>query len=403
MLLWISRKYELILTILLIFFICTTRASMALGNILYGAILLTTFIAYKYSNNHFCIGRDLRQYAKAYLVMLVCILPSSLFSSNILHTLLYYCNIYIWKSLIVIPILLFIKSKKLLYIILSSFFIFMGIDSIVLFFQYIFNHLSGRWGGMFNASVMGMAMLITFAIPVALVTIFDKQMPLFVRKSALFSFFSMMLGIAGNQSRGSWLFSGVNSICISIKYGMANIKYLLIACCIIASIVGIFAQSPKYVERLQSIVNTTSDRSNLGRLYVLNSSLNMIEDYPVTGVGPGLWQTYYKQEYQLSIEIQDLGHSHNNLVQVTAESGLLGLIGFLYFNIYVLAKSIKSYMKRNNPYDLCIVLGWISYIFLFGSIDYTWGNSSGIKIFLVIMAIMVTLKQRELCENKVKI
>ncbi|MDY5481238.1 MAG: hypothetical protein SPG03_02445 [Veillonella caviae] len=42
---------------------------------------------------------------------------------------------------------------------------------------------------MFNASVMGMAMLITFAIPVALVTIFDKQMPLFVRKSALFLFF----------------------------------------------------------------------------------------------------------------------------------------------------------------------------------------------------------------------
>lgn len=398
MLLWISRKYELILTILLILFICTTRASMALGNILYGAILLTTFIAYQY-NNHFYIGPDLRQYAKAYLVMLTCMLPSALFSSNILHTLLYYCNIYIWKSLIVIPILLFIKSKKLLYIVLSSFFIFMGIDSIVLFSQYIFDTSSGRWGGMFNASVMGMAMLITFAIPVALVSIFDKQIPVFVRQSALFSFFSMILGMDGNQSRGSWLFSGINSICISIKYGLSNIKYLLIACCVIIGIAGLFVQSPKYVERLQSITNITFNVSNLGRLYVLDSTQKMIEDHPAIGVGPGLWQTYYRQQYQLLVEKQDLGHSHNNLLQITAESGIVGLIGFLYFNIFVIVKSIKNYMKEHNPYDLSIILGWISYIFLFGSIDYTWGNSSGIKIFLIIMSIMIKLKDLEVCEK----
>ena len=34
-----------------------------------------------------------------------------------------------------------------------------------------------------------------------------------------------------------------------------------------------------------------------------------------------------------------------------------------------------------NPYDLSIIVGFISYLFLFGSVDYTWGNSSGIRMF----------------------
>lgn len=50
------------------------------------------------------------------------------------------------------------------------------------------------------------------------------------------------------------------------------------------------------------------------------------------------------------------------------------------------------YLKDYNPYDLIIIFGWISFIFLFGNIDYTWGNSSGIKIFWIVMTTMLQLK-----------
>ena len=118
----------------------------------------------------------------------------------------------------------------------------------------------------------------------------------------------------------------------------------------------------------------------------------MIMDHPVIGVGPGLWQKTYREQYKSEKETQDLGHSHNNMLQIASESGILGLIGFLGFSIFTIYKSVKSYIISTNPYDLSIIVGFISYLFLFGSIDYTWGNSSGIRIFWVVMGIMLQLR-----------
>ena len=146
------------------------------------------------------------------------------------------------------------------------------------------------------------------------------------------------------------------------------------------------------MERLESTFNITTDGSNLGRIYVWEADKEMIIDHPVIGVGPGLWQQTYHNHYKLKKEIQNLGHSHNNLLQIASESGILGLIGFLGFSIFVICKSLKNYIKTRNPYDLSILVGFISYLFLFGSVDYTWGNSSGIRIFWIVMAIMLQLR-----------
>ena len=167
---------------------------------------------------------------------------------------------------------------------------------------------------------------------------------------------------------------------------------MLIVGCIAIGIVGVVSQHDNYVNRFKSTFNTTTDGSNLGRLYVWEADKHMIIDHIVTGVGPGLWQRTYEERYRLPEETQGLGHSHNNFLQVASESGLLGLLGFLVFNIFVVYKSIRMYLKDYNPYDLTIIFGWISFIFLFGNIDYTWGNSSGIKIFWIVMATMLQLK-----------
>ena len=142
----------------------------------------------------------------------------------------------------------------------------------------------------------------------------------------------------------------------------------------------------------------TADSSNLGRIYVWKASKEMIVDHPVTGVGPGVWQSIYRQSYRLPEEVQDLGHTHNNILQVTAESGYIGLLGFMLFWLFILILLLRSYISHPNPYDICIIVGIISYIFLFGSIDYTWGNSSGIRTFWVIEAVFAQLHLIDLSE-----
>lgn len=392
---WILKNSEMVLTVLISLMICTTRSSMAFGNFIYGIIVLVTLITWWYRRHDVSVPQSIRQYGWAYLGMLLCVLPSALISTDIVVTTKYFFNIWVWKVLVIIPILLFIKSSRKLYTILTVFFLYMGIDAISAFGQYLWGYNlgpAGRAGGVINGSMMGLAMLLTLAFPLALIAAYDKRFPLYVRKSAVFSLFGMLLGMWGNQSRGSWLFNGINGVLITLRYCFVNIRYLLV---LLVAIVGIgyaFTSNQAYIARFESTFNISTDDSNLGRIYVWEATKQMIMDHPVTGVGPGLWQKTYREHYKLKKETQDLGHSHNNLLQISSESGIVGLIGFLGFSIYIISKSLKNYIKTRNSYDLSIIVGFISYLFLFGSIDYTWGNSSGIRMFWIVMGIMLQLR-----------
>lgn len=392
---WILKNSEMVLTILISLMICTTRSSMALGNLLYGLIILMTLITCWYRRHEISVPQSIRQYGWAYLVMLLCVLPSAFISDDILVTTKYFFNIWVWKVLIIVPILLCIKSSRKLYTILSVFFVYMGIDALSAFVQYLLGYNvgpGGRAGGVIHGSMMGLAMLLTLAFPLALIVAYDKRFPSYVRISAVFSLFGMLLGMWGNQSRGSWLFNGINGVLITLRYCFVNIRYILVLFVTIVGIGYAFTSNQSYMERLESTFNITSDGSNLGRIYVWKADKQMILDHPIIGVGPGLWGKKYAEQYQLKQETQNLGHSHNNMLQIASESGILGLIGFLGFSIFTIYKSVKNYIMSANPYDLSIIVGFISYLFLFGSVDYTWGNSSGIRMFWIVMGIMLQLR-----------
>ena len=395
---WIIKNSEIVLTVLISLMICTTRSSMALGNLIYSLIILMTLVTCWYRRHEISVPQTIRQYGWAYVVMLLCVLPSALISNDIAVTTKYFFNIWVWKVLVIVPILLFIKSSRKLYAILSVFFVYMGIDALSAFAQYLLGYNlgpGGRAGGVIHGSMMGLAMLLTLAFPLALIAAYDKVFPSYVRKSAVFSLFGMLLGMWGNQSRGSWLFNGLSGILITLRYCFVNIRYILV---LLVAVVGIgyaFSSHQAYVARFESTFNISTDGSNLGRIYVWEADKQMIMDHPVTGVGPGLWGKKYAEQYQLKEETQNLGHSHNNLLQIASESGILGLIGFLGFSFFIFCKSLIHYVKSRNPYDLSIMVGFISYLFLFGSIDYTWGNSSGIRMFWIVMGIMIQLKINE--------
>lgn len=393
---WILKNSEMILTVLISIMICTTRSSMAFGNLMYSLIILMTILTCWYRRHEISVPQSIRQYGWAYLGMLLCVLPSALISTDIVVTTKYFFNIWVWKVLVIVPILLCIKSSRKLYAILTVFFLYMGIDAISAFGQYLWGYNlgpAGRAGGVINGSMMGLAMLLTLAFPLALIATYDTRFPSYVRKSAVFSLFGMLLGMWGNQSRGSWLFNGINGVLVTLRYCFVNIRYILVLFVTVIGIGYAFTSNQSYMERLESTFNITTDGSNLGRIYVWEADKQMIIDHPVIGVGPGLWQKTYREHYKLKKETQNLGHSHNNLLQISSESGILGLIGFLGFSIFVICKSLKNYIKTRNPYDLSILVGFISYLFLFGSVDYTWGNSSGIRVFWIVMGIMLQLRK----------
>ena len=54
--------------------------------------------------------------------------------------------------------------------------------------------------------------------------------------------------------------------------------------------------------------------------------------------------------------------------------------------------SFRRWKKDKNPYDLLILTTVLSYICIFGQVEYTMDLSSGVRIFWFILAIMMQLK-----------
>ncbi len=85
--------------------------------------------------------------------------------------------------------------------------------------------------------------------------------------------------------------------------------------------------------RVASIPDLT-DVANRVRILIWQSTLTMIRDHPLTGVGAGNYALVYPryrklEEWGLS-QRQIVGEAHNDYLQVAAEAGLIGLAAFLF-------------------------------------------------------------------------
>ena len=89
---WIIKHSEMVLTVLISLMICTTRSSMALGNLIYSLIILMTLVTCWYRRHEISVPQSIRQYGWAYVGMLLCVLPSALITNHIAMTTKYFFN-----------------------------------------------------------------------------------------------------------------------------------------------------------------------------------------------------------------------------------------------------------------------------------------------------------------------
>lgn len=100
-------------------------------------------------------------------------------------------------------------------------------------------------------------------------------------------------------------------------------------------------------------MNTTSNTSNVDRIWTWKSSIDMYLDHPVNGVGLDNWELYYKDKgYKYPQESQNLPHAHSNYMQLLAETGTIGMLGLIYFYLYSLFTPFKRWLASRSPYDL---------------------------------------------------
>ena len=385
-----SVRLESWIAIMITLMACFTRLSMAAGQVFYViAILLSIFYIWKHRHALY-VPSYVKKYSKTFALMLLLLLPSAVLTNNIAVGLPEFINVWLWRIPVFFVIALCIRDKKTLFTMLAVFFVDFGIDNLVAFYQHVSGMTDRGWG--FGSSVLTIAGLMVMLGPIFCVILLDSAFPNYVKASALWALGCVGFGMYGNQSRGSWLFSMIMVPIVSLPYILKRFIYVVVVLAALGGVVWGFSTQPQYVARFESITNTTTDGSNLGRFDVWTSSINMFKDHPVTGVGIGQWRTIYESSYRLPTENQHLYHAHNNFIQLLGEVGLLGLLGVLIFYGSIIIDNFVVWFKNRDPYSLCAMIAVICYVFVFGQVEYTLDNSSGIRIMYFMLATMLQLR-----------
>lgn len=384
-------RLESWIAIMVTLMVCFTRLSMAAGQFFYGIAILLSIIYIWKNKNELYVPAYIKKYSKSLIVMLLLLLPSAVLTNNISVGLPEFINVWLWRIPVFFIIALCIRNKKTLFTMLAVFFVDFGIDNLVAFYQHFSGMTARGWG--FGSSVLTISGLMVMLVPIFCVILLDKEFPNYVKAAALWALGCVGFGMYGNQSRGSWLFNMIMVPIVSLPYVMKRFIHVVAVLAVLGGVIWGFSTQPQYVARFESITNTTTDGSNLGRFEVWTSAINMFKDYPAIGVGIGQWRTKYEESYRLPSENQHLYHAHNNFIQLLSEVGILGLLGVLIFYGYMVIDNAKIWYRRRDPYSLCAMIAVFSYVFVFGQIEYTLDNSSGIRLMYFILGTMLQLRE----------
>ena len=214
-----------------------------------------------------------------------------------------------------------------------------------------------------------------------------------------FSFITMVICLILTRSRAGWLaLVGAMIFLVIIEKRKRLAIGLTLVLIVVTSIL-----IPSVRTRLVTIFDLNS-LVNEERIYGAKSALQMIKDYPLTGVGVNNFYHVYPQ-YQLPEAREHLIHAHNIFLQIGAEMGLFGLAVFLWLLIKVFKVGWKTLKKiKEGDYLRALVIGLLGSLVAFlvnQQFDYIWVKASLFVFFWVLLAILLVIRNIALKEKNV--
>ncbi|MFJ3369535.1 O-antigen ligase family protein [Pseudomonas sp. NPDC086251] len=213
----------------------------------------------------------------------------------------------------------------------------------------------------------GFAMLIAFAVPLALLLVIRS--PKLLHRLFWGACFILLLGgMTKTESR-----SGLVVLFLSLAIGAwhyrvelkrirpRHLGFAMLGMAIVIPL-AIYAMPPGYIERIQSLsilkAGAKSQDESLGRRasYIVVGS-QMIRENPLLGTGPGTFplhyaSTGYAKAFSANRKVGDLyRRAHNTYLEVFSELGVpagLLFVGMLGLGLYNLVRARRLWMQRKN-------------------------------------------------------
>ena len=125
----------------------------------------------------------------------------------------------------------------------------------------------------------------------------------------------------------------------------------------------LYTNSKSNLQAIDRSLQLTNDFSINYRLKLWESSLEMIKDYPLLGIGIGNWKIIsikYAKNYMKQYSVPK--HAHNDFIHVMAETGILGGLFYLLFFVspfYFIVKKYSSFSTREKELSIFLSLSLI--------------------------------------------
>ncbi len=214
-----------------------------------------------------------------------------------------------------------------------------------------------------------------------------RKFPVWLYKTALLLILGLvLLVLLLTQSRGAWLGTALGLFVFFVWKDKRF--FILLPVAVIFLFVLVKQTGDGTLLGFLSFLDQGQDSSLTGRLQIWARIINLIRDFPITGVGldalSGVYPIYFNP-FLFSEQPAVLFHAHNTLLSVTIEMGIPTLILYvaLLSSFFVMARLIWKHARSiNRVLIMGLVCGLISHQ-VFGIMDaFTLGKTLGVTMWI---------------------
>ena len=247
-----------------------------------------------------------------------------------------------------------------------------------------FDNLSKRPHGTLTHYMTYSGVLMLVACAAAARLVFRKEGTHFFGGSRTWTVLVMpalIVALALTFTRSAWvgLVAGVGTLIVLKDRRLLAAIPLVVALTILVAPTSVTA-------RMYSMFDV-NDPSNKDRVAMLQSGVEIVRDHPITGVGPDMVKSVYR-EYRQPWAVNDLNvHLHNVPMHIAAERGLPALLIWIGFILYLGRDLIRRVSTSRHPSLAAGGLAAVAAMLAAGLFEYNFGDSEFLMLFLVLITL----------------
>jgi putative inorganic carbon (HCO3(-)) transporter len=181
-------------------------------------------------------------------------------------------------------------------------------------------------------------------------------------------------------TRGAWVGACVG---VALLLAMRDFRFVTVLPILAAIFIAV---APSQITERASSMFDLKDPTIRDRIAMLRIGARMVEDHPLTGVGPNMIQRRYA-EYRQSDQSPINPHLHNVPIQIAAERGLPALGVWLWFIVVLIVDLTRRLKRAGEAYLPAAALAATVGMLGAGLFEYNFGDSEFLMLFLVLITL----------------